>query len=53
MRLGHNPAPDWVATVRVLIESGASTANVSWDSKPPSDKVADFLRAHGIVPTAG
>jgi ankyrin repeat protein len=53
MRLGHNPAPDWVATVRLLIEAGAATANVSWDSKPPSAEVADFLRAHGIGPTTG
>lgn len=50
MHLGHNPTPDWVATVRVLIEAGASTANVSWDDKPPSDDVAEFLRGHGVGP---
>ena len=52
MHLGHNPAPDWVATVRVLIEAGASTATLSWgEDKPPSAEVAEFLRGYGIGPT--
>jgi ankyrin repeat protein len=48
MHLGHNPAPDWVATVRVLIEAGASTASLSWgEDKPPSAEVAEFVRGIG------
>jgi ankyrin repeat protein len=46
-----NPAPDWVATVRTLVEAGASTAEVTLspdDLKPPSNEVAELLRAHGI-----
>lgn len=46
-----NVAPDWVRTVDVLIEAGASTAGVTLgpdDPKPPSAAVADYLRARGI-----
>jgi hypothetical protein len=47
------PAPDWVATVRVLIEAGASTECISSalspdNSKPPGADVAELLRTHGI-----
>jgi hypothetical protein len=47
----HNPAPDWIATVRTLVEAGASTAEVTLspdDLKPPSDAVAELLRSYGI-----
>jgi len=49
-RPGSAPHPDWAATVRALIEAGASTAGISLgpdDPKPPSPEVADLLRAHG------
>lgn len=45
------PHPDWVATVRALIEAGASTGTISLapdDPKPPSAEVADLLRGYGI-----
>jgi hypothetical protein len=47
-RLGHAPRPDWVATVRSLIDAGASTDGVWLAGKPPSDEVAAVLAAHGI-----
>jgi Ankyrin repeats (many copies) len=46
-----NPSPDWVATIRTLIEAGASTAGVTLspdDLKPPSGEVAELLRSYGI-----
>lgn len=45
------PDPDWIATVRALIEAGASTAELVLDpngAKPPSDEVAELLRGYGI-----
>jgi ankyrin repeat protein len=45
-----NSRPDWVATVRILIEAGASTAVITLspdDPKPPSPDVADLLRGYG------
>ena len=51
MRLGHDPAPDWPATVRVLLDAGASTDGIVLspdDPKPPSPAVAALLRARGI-----
>jgi len=45
------PDPDWVAAVRVLIEAGASTADISLsadDAKPPSAAVAELLRSYGV-----
>jgi hypothetical protein len=45
------PDPNWVATVRTLIEAGASTAELVLDpngTKPPSDEVAELLRGYGI-----
>jgi ankyrin repeat protein len=47
-RLGHAPRPDWVATVRSLIDAGASTDGVWLAGKPPGDEVAAVLAAHGI-----
>ena len=46
-----NPSPDWVATVRTLIEAGASTRDITLspdDPKPPSPEVAQVLRGYGI-----
>lgn len=46
MKLGHVPNPDWVATARVLIEAGASIADVSLGGdKAPSPEVAELLRS--------
>jgi ankyrin repeat protein len=42
------PAPDWPNTVRILLEHGASTDEItltSDDPKPPSPEVAALLRA--------
>jgi ankyrin repeat protein len=50
-----SPHPDWVTTVRVLIEAGASTEGISLspdDPKAPSAEVADLLRALGVRSTA-
>ncbi len=47
----HTPHADWVATVRTLIEAGASTAEITLspdDPKPPSPEVAEFLRGCGV-----
>ena len=49
-KLGHAADPDWVATVQVLIDSGASVENVWIPAKPPSPDVAELLIAHGIRP---
>ena len=46
-----SPHPDWIATVRVLIEAGASTQNLDLSPdalKPPSPDVAELLRAYGV-----
>jgi len=46
-----NPRPNWVATVRTLIDAGASCDGLSLsadDPKPPSPEVAQLLRAHGV-----
>jgi ankyrin repeat protein len=51
MRLGHDPDPDWAATVSVLLDAGASVGGItlsSDDPKPPSPEVAALLRARGI-----
>jgi ankyrin repeat protein len=42
---------DWVATVRLLIEAGASTDDVWVAGKPPSEEVAEVLLGYGIRPT--
>jgi Ankyrin repeats (3 copies) len=51
---GYRPAtsqnPDWVGTVRMLLDAGASTQGISLtpdDSKPPSAEVAELLREYG------
>jgi hypothetical protein len=48
-----NLSPDWLATVRTLIEAGASTRGISLsadDPKPPGADVAELLWAHGVGP---
>jgi hypothetical protein len=47
----QNPAADWIATVRTLIEAGAATNEITLapdDPKPPSPEVAELLREHGV-----
>jgi ankyrin repeat protein len=49
-RQRSNPRPDWGATVRLLLEAGASTETLTVspdDLKPASPEVADLLRAAG------
>ena len=53
-----SPRPDWLATIRTLIEAGASTQGITLspdDPKPPSRDVAELLRGYGIgdEPEAG
>ena len=41
---------DWVATVRLLVDAGASR-NGGWiPGKPPSEEVMDLVRRYGITP---
>jgi ankyrin repeat protein len=47
-RFGHDPDPDFVATVQTLIDAGANPDGVWVSAKPPSPEVADLLRRHGI-----
>jgi ankyrin repeat protein len=51
LRLGHDPHPDWPATVSALLDAGAATDAITLspdDPKPPSAEVAALLRARGI-----
>jgi ankyrin repeat protein len=41
---------DWVQTVRLLIDAGASPDGVWISGKPPSEEVMDVLRSYGITP---
>lgn len=41
---------DWIQTVRLLIEAGASRDDVWVTDKPPSEEVMDLLRGYGISP---
>lgn len=41
---------DWIETIRLLLDAGASQRDVWVKQKPPSEQVADFLRRHGITP---
>jgi ankyrin repeat protein len=50
-----NPAADWLATVRILIEAGARVEDISLgpdedDPKPPSPAVIELLRCHNGGP---
>jgi ankyrin repeat protein len=50
IRPGDNPSPDWIATVRTLLEAGASIAEVTLapdDLKPASGEIARLLRSYG------
>jgi ankyrin repeat protein len=45
----NDPAADWVETVRILIDAGASTDDITLspdDPKPPSPEVTELLRTH-------
>lgn len=42
---------DWIKTVRLLIEAGASREGVWIPGKPPSKEVMDLLRQYGIGPS--
>src|SRR6266581_517652 len=56
LRLGHDPHPDWPATVAALLDAGASTEGIVLspdDPKPPSPEVAALLRARGIPERGG
>jgi hypothetical protein len=56
MRLGHDPDPDWPATIIALLDAGASTDGIALspdDPKPPSPEVAALLRARGVPEEAG
>jgi ankyrin repeat protein len=47
----EDPAADWIATVRSLLEAGASTAEITLspdDPKPPSGEVAELLRSYAV-----
>ena len=46
---GRDPDPDYVATVRTLIDAGASLEGAWVDEKPPSPEVAELLFAHGVA----
>jgi ankyrin repeat protein len=49
----HSGRPeDWLATVRVLLDAGASAGRAWVDTKPPSDEVAALLRA-AAAPDSG
>lgn len=53
---GWAPAPDWVATVALLLDAGASTAGIALDPddpKQPSAAVLDLLRSRGLIGDAG
>lgn len=41
---------DWIKTVRLLIEAGASRKDVWIPEKPPTEEVIDVLRRYGIGP---
>jgi ankyrin repeat protein len=41
---------DWIQTVRLLIDAGASREGVWIPGKPPSEEVMDLLRSYGITP---
>ncbi len=46
------PAPDWVATVRLLLDAGAATNGITLDPgepKAPSASVLELLRSRGLA----
>ena len=53
-RRASNPNPDWVQTVRILLDAGADTSQISLDpaeDHPPAPDVVEFLRTRGITPS--
>ncbi|MGH9130539.1 MAG: ankyrin repeat domain-containing protein [Acidimicrobiales bacterium] len=46
---GEHGAGDWVTTVRLLIDAGASRKGVWISEKPPSEAVGALLRSYGIT----
>lgn len=49
---GQQQVGNWADTVRILIDSGASTAEVTFstdDEKPPNREVAELLRGYGLL----
>ncbi|MGH2410982.1 MAG: ankyrin repeat domain-containing protein, partial [Chloroflexota bacterium] len=51
--VSHYAHPDFVATVRLLLESGAVTEDVTVGQKPPNAEVAELLRTYGIGASEG
>ena len=48
----HNPNADFVATVRTLVEAGASLEDIRpGPDKPPSQEVMELLLSYGILPS--
>jgi len=41
---------DWIQTVRLLVDAGASREGVWISGKPPSEEVMGLLRSYGITP---
>ena len=41
---------DWITTVRLLLDAGASREEIWIAEKPPSGDIADLLRSYGIFP---
>jgi ankyrin repeat protein/ketosteroid isomerase-like protein len=41
---------DWIKTVQLLVEAGASRNGAWVSAKPPSEEIADLLRIYGIRP---
>src|SRR5262249_46417832 len=41
---------NWIGTVRLLVEAGASRDDVWISDKPPSEEVISLLRGYGITP---
>lgn len=44
---------EWIETVRLLMEAGASKEGVWLSGKPPSEEVAEVLGEHGLLPEPG
>ncbi|HVC74886.1 MAG TPA: ankyrin repeat domain-containing protein [Candidatus Micrarchaeaceae archaeon] len=41
---------NWIETIRLLVDAGASRDGVWISGKPPSEEVCDLLRGYGITP---
>jgi hypothetical protein len=50
----RSPRPDFVATVRTLIEAGASLKDIHpGPDKPPSQEIVELLVTYGISSSIG